>query len=355
MRVKRSIYIGIGIVLLAGTLVTGTYGLSEADRAVYETAMEEQEYIDSLGFEDFVLSEYTVRFFDGQKDYVVVPKKDGYEIKTDKAVFDTLVGTTYEVDGEYQVIMPTLEQFSGLFGVFETVGKAENLVSEFETAEKAENPVSQSETVETGENPASETETVHETENRESSYTEKEQAAILCHEAFHAYQLSHYYETIFGNVENPTENLIVTEVDEQAQVKGLLKKELALLKQAVKETSREKICEKLLLLEETEEQRRELLSPDVQAQEDYYLILEGTAQYIESMVYLDIAGEEAYEELYLNSLDDYKDGNGKYYAIGMAECLLLDKLVPNWKEGYEFSVSPYTLLAEYVNDSVSAH
>lgn len=76
-------------------------------------------------------------------------------------------------------------------------------------------------------------------------------------------------------------------------------------------------------------------------------LTEGTAYYVEASVYRMAAGEKAYKERYLENLDTYEGGRGKYYRTGFAKCLILDRLNPNWKETFDFTRGLDEVLEEY--------
>jgi len=65
----------------------------------------------------------------------------------------------------------------------------------------------------------------------------------------------------------------------------------------------------------------------------YFETMEGSARYVEAEAYCLLAGEEAWRETYMGDFS-YSNGAGKYYAMGMQKCLLLDQLVPEWKDDF---------------------
>ncbi|MCI9441744.1 MAG: hypothetical protein HFH15_11035 [Ruminococcus sp.] len=50
-----------------------------------------------------------------------------------------------------------------------------------------------------------------------------------------------------------------------------------------------------------------------------------------------LTGEEAYEEKYVDGIGVFEGGRGKYYRTGMAKCLILDQLSPDWKDTFDFT------------------
>ena len=50
-----------------------------------------------------------------------------------------------------------------------------------------------------------------------------------------------------------------------------------------------------------------------------------------------LTGEEAYEEKYVDGIGVFEGGRGKYYRTGMAKCLILDQISPDWKDTFDFT------------------
>lgn len=101
--------------------------------------------------------------------------------------------------------------------------------------------------------------------------------------------------------------------------------------------------------EEARSQRLAEMQPEVTEAEIRIELTEGTAYYIEAKVYEMLSGEQKLEEHYLDGIADFEGGRGKYYRSGMAKCLLLDCLEPDWKDGFDFSEGLDELLAEIVS------
>lgn len=321
---KKIIYIVIGILLLTATILTGTYGLSSENIEIYSDALAMQKEMDEMGFSGFRLSDYPVAFFDGDYDYVLTATGDSYEIQRRRPVLSTYVGTAYPVDDHYEVLMPTVERFHDMMELFSSAEQLEQMSS--------------------GEALVME----------ESEYGKKEQIATIWHEAFHAYQSTYYMEQTVNLLEGHDfsegdfgdgEAIIVERVDENPQVVELYKKELELLKQAVLSEDIDTIRELALEYKSLEEERQALLDEDILILERYYKQLEGTARYVEVCAYRNLYSEEAFQSRYVEPMDEYTNGSGKYYDIGMAECLILDKLNPNWQSDYDCS----TDLLDYVS------
>lgn len=321
----KLLYALTGLVLAAATVVTGHYGLKGENRELYEEALGLQQGMEALGFPDFRLADLKVRFFDGNSDYVVTADQSGRKIRQiekEKPVFTTFVGTTYEVDGEYQVILPTLDNFSSFFGMMGTAQSLSEGSLSFE----------------------------------QDSYGAWEHEATLWHEAFHTWQMTHYYDNIIGLTKGEEfaegmEKVITESVDSQENVVKYLEEGTALLRQAYAATDRQ---DKLSLIGrylETEEKRRQLLGTQACVAEDYYETMEGTARYVESAAYGLLYGQEEMERHYITRPAErgYEKGSGKYYTTGMLKCYLMDQLDEEWNQGYEFDRSLRALFASILH------
>ena len=320
---KKIGYIGIGLILLIATIATGNYGLSKENQDIYKKALEKQDEIDKMGFRNFQLSEYPVSFYDGNYDYVMRVDDGTYSVNKREPVLDTFVGTTYQVDDHYEVIVPTIEKFEKLFDVL-------NLASGMGEASEG-----------------------GDISFEKDSYGEKEHVATIWHEAFHAYQCTYAMEQerklLAGHTfseDDLDEQLIVEEIDSNEQVKGIYEKQLELLKKAVNLTDVDNLKEIILQYKKLEEERRALLSEDVLILEEYYTRMEGTAYYIEGFIYKSLYSEEAFQSRYVDDIDVYTQGSNKYYKIGMAQCMILDHLDDEWKADYNFSESIMDLIYE---------
>ncbi len=304
MKMWKIGYIAVGIILLVSMLATGSYGLSDINVDIYEDAINIDEEIQSLGFDDLSLKDYKVRFYNGRYDYVM---KDG-NIEKKSAILDVFVGTTMKVDGEYQVLIPTYELFSELLSTMDTVGNI------------GEGTIIDSEEL----------------------YSENSHVATIWHEAFHAWQITKWETEIDELVSNidiseyeSREDIIVKEIDSNSRLVVLFKDEMNVLKRAYEEDN---ISAKISNIEralEISKERDEIISNEAMSMEYYLENLEGSAMYIEGQVYKRLEGNEAWSKNYMGDFE-YANGSGKYYEMGMLKCELLDQIVPNWQS--DFSV-----------------
>lgn len=289
---KVIVVVLIGIVLLTGVIVTGTYGLSKENIDIYEQAVAVENGESNFGFEGFAFTDYPVAFYDGDKDYVVLWENDTYTIDKRKPVMNSIVATAYPVGEHYEVLTPTVEKMSSLLN-FVSTGEAE--------------------------------------------YGSREHVATVWHEAFHCYQMTNFLDNIelFCPVEF-NEGLIAEYADSNEQAVALFEQQAQLLEEAVKADDIAKIRECVVEYKKLDEERRVVLSKDVTLLEDYYIRVEGTACYIEACVY-EIQFPEKFESNYIDNISEYGGGSGKYYKSGMAQCMIMDKLDSEWKNGFDFS------------------
>lgn len=292
----------IGIILAVSVVLTGNYGLRDIDKRCYESAAKLQGNIDELGFKDFKLTNYPMAFCDGKRDYVITPSGDSYSIQKRKPVLDTFVATAYEIEGHYEVIIPTKEMMAGLMDVGMAV-----------------------------------------TGDMESGYSENTQVTTIWHEAFHCWQLSNFENNISGLIEGHSfgeegfgEELVVKYCDDNSEVTALYKEGAGLLKKAAEQEDEKEIRSLILQYKDIQEKRNALLDEAVLKLEDYYTSVEGSACYVEAMAcrYLD---EKRFEDYYMENISIYAKGSSKYYNSGMTQCMILDKLDSTWKTGYDFS------------------
>lgn len=295
----------LGAVLLSSFIFTGSYGLSKRNLNIYNNAIKMQGEVNKLGFNDFKIKEYPVTFFNGENDYMLY----NGNIKKRKPVVNTFVGTAYLVDNRYEVLIPTVEKFSKMLSVFSSAG---NIISkDF---------------------------------GKGKEYDDTNHIATIWHEAFHAYQMTNYKKNIdsIANKEDllklkPLEDYIVSEVDNNSEVVKILKDELMLLKKAVNSKNDNDMKKYILKYKERSEQRKRLLSNDIRELENYYEVVEGTAFYVESNIFKMLSSEKEYFDYYIENIDKYSRGSGKYYKVGMVKCMLLNRLDSNWKEKLDFS------------------
>ncbi|MBQ2801207.1 MAG: hypothetical protein IJF03_07445 [Lachnospiraceae bacterium] len=317
---KKIIYLAIGVVLCIATIATGTYGLSDRNIEIYQKALGMVEEMEESTFTGYELSQFPVAFYDGDHDYVVTGSAKDYQIAKRKPVMDAFVGTAYYVDNHYEVLMPTVEKFNKMFELLNTVQSASK-------------------------------EAMKDNSFDEMNYGDEEHIATMYHEGFHAYQMTNYEENIVKGLQGKnfgedglSEQMIVDSVDNNPDVVKKYEEQLALLKKMVLSDSIDEIKKDLGQYKKLEEERKAMLSSDVLILEEYYEKVEGTAYYVESTAYKMVHTEEEYNAYYIDSVDKFTEGSHKYYNMGMAKCRILDKLIPDWKENYDFSTSLAELL-----------
>ena len=288
---KAIIVILIGVALVAGVIATGSKGISDDNIAVYEKAVS-LESENSFGFSGFALSDYPVAFYDGDRNYVFEWKNGEYEITKRAAVLNFIVATAYPVEGHYEVLTPTVEKMSSLLSL---MGHEKN------------------------------------------NYGAEEHISTLWHEAFHCFQLTNYKGNIEDICAEADESLIAEYADKNEAAVKLFKQKAQLLKKAVMSNDIDKIREYIVQYKKLNEERKALLSDEVNDLEEYYTRIEGSACYVEACVYK-MQLPESFESSYIEAISDYGGGSAKYYKSGMAMCMILDTIAPEWKQNYDFSV-----------------
>lgn len=186
MRIWKIMYAVTGIFLAAGSVAAAEHRLSSVNKDIYQSALALDGEMQKLGFDGFTLQDRKVRFYDGDCDYVVETDADNQMVVTkETAQLDVFAGTTLEVDGQWQVLLPTYEQFSGMFDTLGTLGSYQQGMQEgafdFER----------------------------------SGYDDRMHAATIWHEAFHAWQAENWHEGMTtlaaqtqGEDENPTDIIV---------------------------------------------------------------------------------------------------------------------------------------------------
>ena len=313
MKLLKIMYAASGIIFAADSIFTGEYGLSNVNREIYRTAISLDKDMQKLDFPGFSLADYKVRFYNGNCDYVVEAGQE--KAKKEDAVLDTFVGTSMEVDEEYQVLLPAYEKFSGMFDMLNAIGT-----------------VSQG----AGDGTLSFT---------EDTYSENAHAAVIWHEAFHVWQMEKWekeidelMEPVYAQRHDETEdieNIIVKEADEKPEAVNLFREEIGLLEKAYHAPDNEK-KEWIKKVLEISEKRKKLLSDSVSAMEFYFENTEGSAMYVEGQAYRFLEGEKAWEEHYMGEFE-YENGRGKYYHLGMLKCVLLDEMMEGWQKKFDIN------------------
>lgn len=323
MRIWKIMYVATGILLAAGSVATAGHGLSSVNKDIYQSALALDGEMQKLGFDGFTLRDRKVRFYDGDCDYVVETDADNRMVVTkETAQLDVFAGTTLEVDGQWQVLLPTYEQFSGMFGALGTLGSYQQGMQEgaFDFTK--------------------------------SGYDDYMHAATIWHEAFHAWQAENWHEGMTtlaaqtqGEDENPTD--IIREADASEELRTLFAEEMAQLMNAYNAQNSAEKKEWAAKALETANLRSEKLSDEAAAMEYYLENYEGSARYVECMAYREMAGSDAWRKIYLKDFQ-YANGSEKYYHMGMLKCVLLDQLANNWQQMFSDKTGLDELLSNQV-------
>ena len=298
---KKVVVILVGIVLLAGVIFTGTYGVSQKNIEVYERAMEMQSIADTIGWADFRIADYPIAVYDGENEYVFTRNKRGYDVNKRAVTMNFLVATAYPVDDHFEVITPSVEQMSSFIGLA-SAGATE--------------------------------------------YGIVEHSVTLWHEAFHCYQLTNYMEVI-KNIcpEGIEENTITLHADTNKGAVDLFKRQAEILEAAVKSEDIDRIRAYIVEYKKLEEERNALLDEKIIHTEEYYERVEGGAYYVEALMHGEM-NPEKFQNDYIGGISEFSNGSSKYYRTGMAQYMIMDVLNPGWKANYDFSEPVMELIYE---------
>lgn len=305
-QVFRICGIAVGVILLVAYIATGAYWLNEQDKALYYDALTLQETADNIGFNNFRLEDYPVAFSDGNSEYVIT--SNGNVEKRDP-VLDVFAATSQPVDGHWEVFTPTYKSFESLIVMI--------------APEMA---------LEAGSDAL-----------RQSLYI-----STIWHEAMHGWQFTNYDANINAWTTQP--DLENTIVDETPETRALYEQELTLLQQAAFETDMDKLIELAEALCIIEEKLKDILPANAYGTAIQAELTEGTAQYFESLIFRSLQGEEDYVRIYTDKIGTYDEGRSKYYTLGMAKCLLIDKLDPSWKNNFAMDRSYVDMIRDALND-----
>ena len=295
----------LGAALLFCSFYTVPKAFSKEDKACLEQAYEMEQYTKELGFPGFTVKDYPIAFCDGQKDYVTTWENGEMKMQERKAVLDSFAATAYKVEDHFEVIVPAKKLMSGLVSL---MGQ---------------------------------------------SWDEDAQARAIWHEGFHCYQMTNYEDSAkallgeYGFGEDFGEKTGVEQYEAHPEAVALFEEQSKLLYDAIFAEDESVVLKNMKKYKELDEERMALFDPEsgMQELENYYTVIEGTAQYVEAF-FGKKQDETVYTTNYLNMLCDYVAGNGKYYKRGMAQALLLDKLDADWKSDYDFSVPMIELIYE---------
>ncbi len=294
----------LGMFLVLCVAVTGNYGLSEVNRNAYASYISESNYMSEIGFKDFNPADYKVRFFDGEKDYVVQSER---KIVKEKKVFDALAATAWKVGDEYQVLVPVYENMSGFTETVAKIGAIHSSVEQDEVVDEVE-------------------------------FSEELYVSSICHEAFHVWQFNNFekeMEADLGKAEWNREEIITSEIDSNSQYVASIEREVKLLFDAYYETDKNKKFELINSVLQEEASRRGTMSDNAVKMEYFIENLEGSAQYVEALVYRELTSQKDFEDYYLGEFE-YANGSYKYYTIGLMKCLILDQIQEGWQAEFTY-------------------
>lgn len=344
MKLQKS-FLAIGVVgmLLVGAVgMTQTKGVSKVNKEAYATYLQECDYLNTLGFKGYAPKETKVRFFDGDYDFVV---SAGEEWKKESPVLNVLAGTTWQVGEEYQAVVPVYEKLQGLTEMVGNIQKLQEVVKEEDREVAATGEDRDARAAET-ENASAE----EKDQANNSLYSETMYVTTICHEVFHCWQFTNFEDQIVNGTHNYSgdrETIITEEIDSVEELAASVEREVNLYRDAYFTENLNTKKELVAAALQESAKRGEKLSDNAKNVEYFIETLEGSAQYVEAMSFRHLTSEEEFESQYLDEFV-YSGGSGKYYRIGLYQCLLLDQLSGDWQAEFSFENSPSTILQNMV-------
>lgn len=290
------VYLMAGAALVVSGFATAERGLKSNNKMQLEKVAKDYEELGNMGFEGYCPLDYKIAFSDGEKEIVVDYNDGDYKTSEREAVYGGLVGSIYQNGDEFEVVVPEYDTWTSISAV----------------------------------------------SGQQLSY-------VIWHESFHAYQ-----NTYFNVLENAggglSETELAAQIDTDPELKRSFTRKLEKLYEAINAENTGDIRRIAIEYIDIVRERDAMLSESQKKSEVFYEMVEGSAYYVEAGVALCENGREAYEKEYLETAGTYADGNAKYYRLGMLECMLLDKLDPDWKTSYSFDRALEEVIAEYVNN-----
>lgn len=287
-----------GILLLAGVILTRDKSLSDRNTAVYDAALALEGQTDT-GFDTFRFSSVPVRFFDGEIDYV----RRGTEFVREKPVLPMIAATVVEHEGEWTLLVPTIELTEGML----------NLLMPQE----------------------------------EAAYSDTWHAAVLWHEGFHAWQMEHFGSSVHALPGFLAEDAVLAEADAQESAGALYQQATQLLAKAVQSADDEEMRHITTQYLQLTAKRDRLLPEEVRQAEKSKETVEGTAYYVE-MKAVQAQGENIGRYMELPEIS--VKGSAKYYQSGMLIWKILRRLDPEAVKNYDFTVYTRDLLADALKE-----
>jgi hypothetical protein len=278
----------VGAILVGGVVATRPAGLDQVDREAYDLAMDQQEFIDTLGFPNYRLADYPVAFYGGDTEFVVF---NGQTTEREPA-YDSAVGTATFVDGRMEVFVMNNQDTTAL-----TAGSGEAIEG--------------------------------------SRYT---QATVIWHESFHAWQQVYGGFDLMALVEGWTRDPL-DDIDASAAYQKWFVEDMGLLIRA--RDAQDEVTRKAVLEDWVAHQDGLAalgLEDWVLGAADMYEFSEGGAKYIETTVARHMMTDTLFDSMkaqYTVTPEFLKSSN-KYYNSGMIKAQLLDLIAPGWQQTYRW-------------------
>ncbi|HEX2944661.1 MAG TPA: hypothetical protein VHT96_01745 [Clostridia bacterium] len=317
MKLFKTVYLTIGIVLSAFVLILGMAGLPSEDRELYGAAVELDKRASNDIWPGLNINDYPVAVRKGSSEYVITKN----EIQKRKPALPVTACTAYPVNGEMNVFLPSKAELDSIGQIAEGMSSDPQyfFINRFSI------------------------------ESRKLSDTQY--IAFLHHEALHAYQYEYFEKQLRGMepaCEESEIELLLEEADKDPVISSIDAKMTALLYMLSTDGAREGITEYLsaraALMDayaaKLGQEKTDLIRRYVERTET----VEGTARYVEFKT-AEALNDKKLMQQYLTGLKEKAKGREKYYRSGMTLCLLLDRYDPGWKQQvFAGPASPAALL-----------
>ncbi|WDV44597.1 hypothetical protein PV797_13865 [Clostridiaceae bacterium M8S5] len=290
------IYFIVGVLLVISCFVTSNKGLDKKNYELYKYSKEIESIVEEKVWKGLRISDYPVAIKAQDMEYVFYNE----EIKKRKEILPVLAATAYRVDGKMNVLVPSYDELGNVKEFVEGIGDESKMIK---------NSFGFS----------------------ESNMTDEEYIAILYHEAFHAYQFTHFKK--LEETEIKLDEALMIKIKQDEVLSKYTKEEGETLYNALTAKTSE-LClinarryiqirnkrNKYLESNLTKEECKQLVNS-----EDFYELIEGTAYYVQLKVLEILADKENYDQ----AIKDTKElgcSKHKYYESGMAMLLISHKL-----------------------------
>jgi hypothetical protein len=308
MKLFKIVYTFIGIALTALVVFYAMTGFPMKDRELYNAACALDDRAANEIWPNLRVGEYPLAIRKGSSEYVV----QGTEIIRRKPVLPVIACTAYPVGDEVNVFLPCKSEMDSIGQIAE--GLSADVQHFF----------------------------INRFSMNSKKLTDSQYIAFIYHETMHAFQQK-YFSKKLQAMQNEGDDSGIEELPGKLEtdplISSLYNKQVILLgsiagslRQDInRDMLREYFSTREAVRKAYETKAGEKNAAMIKKYIDFYELFEGTARYAELKT-AGVLADNGLELQYLSSLQEMAQGKEKYYRSGMAMCLLLDKVSPEWKE-----------------------